>query len=140
MKSRWLMGLLVVSLLANSVELVVFGVGFVRRRAEQHRLFKSLQARAPRWHKRPLLSAYHPAWDSLGRLLAAADSELWALNEQQSLDSARLAAAVEQVVSLELAMTRQIFASVQALHRPEYDSIRPAKLRQWQEFTGLDRH
>lgn len=134
MKPRWLVVLLVLSLAANLAELVWFGVGFVRRRVELQRFFGWVQTGAPRWHMRPLLDSYQPAWDSLGHLYSAVDDELEGLSV---LDTVRMADVLGRLARLDVAMTRVVFQSAQALHRPENAAVRAAKLQRWRGMTGL---
>jgi hypothetical protein len=134
MKPKWLVVLLVVSLAANVAELVVWGVGYVRRRIESQRFGEWVQAGAPRWNMGPLLNTYRPAWDSLGRLYSVVNDELESLS---ALDTVRMADVVGRLARLDVAMTRVAFQSAQALHRPENAAVRAAKLRRWRGMTGL---
>jgi hypothetical protein len=137
MKPKWLVALLVVSLVANVAELVVWGVGYIRRRIESQRFAKWVQTGAPRWNIGPLLNTYRPAWDSLGRLYSAVDDELESLSDHEPLDTVRIADVVGRLVRLDVAMTRVAFQSAQALHRPENAGVRAAKLQRWRGMTGL---
>jgi hypothetical protein len=137
MRARWLTVLLAMSLAANLVELAVFGVGFVRRRVELQRFFGWVQRDAPHWNMRPLVNAYWPAWDSLGRVRTACSDELDSLSECEPVDSLQVAAAIDRLATIDKERVRIVFQSVRALRRPENESARTAKLRVWRGMTGL---
>ena len=137
MKPKWLYILLVVSLAANVTEMVVFGVQWYRRHRGMSGFFGWVQNSAAKWNLRPVVGAYWPEWDSLGRSYGAADDRLDSIAEAAPGDSARVAAATDEVIRIDRQRYRLVFESAQALQRPENQRGRRGNVRLWRDMMGV---
>lgn len=137
MRPKWLYILLVVSLVANITEMTVFGVQGYRRHRGMSGFDNWVQNSAVKWNLRPVTSSCWPAWDSLSHAYNAARDELDSIAEAVPGDSARIAAATDEVISLDRAMYRLVFESAQALQRPENERGRKSMTRLWRDMMDM---
>jgi hypothetical protein len=137
MRPKWLYVLLVVSLAANVTELSVFGVQWYRRHRGMSGFFGWVQYSAVRWNMRPVEDSYWPAWDSLGRSYNAASDALDSIAEAVPGDSARIAAATDEVIRTDRQRYRMVFESAQALQRPENERLRKSMTRLWRDMMNV---
>lgn len=131
MKPKWLYILLALSLAANVTELVVFGAQWYGRRRSLSGFFGWVQNSAAKWNLRPVVNSYWPEWDSLGRSYDAADDALDSIADAAPGDSARIAAATDELIRIDRERYRLVFESAQALQRPENARVRKSMTRLW---------
>jgi hypothetical protein len=137
MKPRWVLVLLIVSLVGNAVELGLYARAQWQRRRYWQEFFGWVQSRAETWTMRVVVKEFEPRMHALKRSQIRWRSELQWQDYQNPPDTAIDRLALDSVASITRQMYKLMYESRRALPSVEDAGLRQRMERRWRGQMGL---
>jgi len=137
MKPKWVMALLVASLVGNALELGLYARAEWRRHQESQKFGEWVQKNAVQWNRRVVVPDFEPRMQALKRRQIRWESELQWQDYQNRPDTAIDRLALDSVASITRQMYKLMYESRRALPSVEDAGLRQRMERRWREQMGL---
>jgi len=137
MKPKWVMVLLVVSLVGNALELGLYARAEWRRHREMGKFFKWVQFAAVQWNQRVVVPDFEPRMQALKRRQIRWESELSWQDYQNPPDTAIDRLALDSAASITRQMYKLMYESRRALPAVADPNLRKRMEKRWREQMGI---
>jgi hypothetical protein len=137
MKPKWVMVLLVVSLVGNALELSLYARAEWRRHRESQEFGEWVQSGAVTWHPKVVVREFEPRMRALERRQIRWESELDWQDYQNPPDSAIDRSALDSVASITRQMYKLMYESRRALPAVADPNLRKRMEKRWREQMGI---
>ena len=137
MKPKWVLVLLVASLVGNALELGLYARTEWRRYRDTQRFFKSVQSGAAQWNSRVVVKEFEPRMRALEQREDRWATELQWQDYQQQPDPAIDRQALDSVASITRQEFELLYLSRRALPAVEDAKLRRRMERRWREQMGI---
>ncbi len=139
MKPKWVLVLLVVSLVGNAVELGLYARAKWKRNRDMQKFYAWVQSGAAgAWNPRVVVKEFEPRKKMLESRENRWSSELQWQDYQQSPDSAIDKAALDSIASITRQEYLLIYQSRRALPTVADSNLRKRMERRWREQMGIE--
>jgi hypothetical protein len=137
MKPKWVMVLLVVSLVGNALELGLYARAKWQRHQESQKFDEWVQKNAVQWNRRVVVPDFESRMQALKRRQIHWESELSWQDYQNPPDTAIDRLALDSVASITRQMYKLMYESRRALPSVEDAGLRQRMEKRWREQMGL---
>ncbi len=138
MKPKWVLVLLVVSLVGNALELGLYARAKWQRQRYMQKSFKSVQSGAGRWTQRVVVPDFEPRMQALKLRQIRWRSELHWQDYQNPPDTAIDRLALDSVASITRQIYKLMYESRRALPLVEDPKLRARMERRWRGQMGIE--
>ena len=137
MKPKWVMVLLVVSLVGNTLELGLYARAEWRRHQEMQKFSKWVQSGAVTWHPKVVVREFEPRMQALKRRQLRWESELHWQGYQNPPDTAIDRLALDSVASITRQIYKLMYESRRALPAVADSNLRKRMEKRWRGQMGI---
>ena len=137
MRPKWVVVLLVVSLLGNALELGLYARAKWRSYQESQKFGKFVESVAVSSHLRVVVGTFEPRMQALEQRKTRWQTELQWQDYQQQPDSAVARLALDSVASITRQKFELLYQSRRALSAVEDPKLRTRMERRWREQMGI---
>jgi hypothetical protein len=137
MKPKWVVVLLVVSLVGNALELSLYARAEWKRNRESQKFGEFVESLAVSRYPRVVVGKFEPRMEALKQRQNRWQMELYWQSLQNPPDSAVVRLALDSVASITRQMYKLMYESRRALPSVEDAGLRQRMERRWREQMGL---
>jgi hypothetical protein len=137
MRPKWVVVLLVVSLVGNALELSLYARAEWRRHQESQKFGKFVESLAVSRYPRVVVGEFEPRMQALKQRKIRWETELQWQDYQQQPDSAVARLALDSVASITRQKFELLYQSRRALPAVEDPGLRKRMEKRWREQMGL---
>ena len=137
MRPKWVVVLLVVSLVGNALELSLYARAEWRRHRESEKFGKWVQSGAVTWNPKVVVREFEPRMEALKQRKNRWQMELYWQSLQNPPDSAVVRLALDSGASITRQKYELLYQSCRALPAVEDPKLRKRMEKRWREQMGL---
>jgi len=137
MRPKWVVVLLVVSLVGNALELGLYARAKWRSHQESQKFNERVQSGAVSWNPRVVVGKFEPRMEALKQRKIRWETELQWQDYQQQPDSAVTRLALDSVASITRQKYELLYQSCRALFAVDDPKLRTRMEKRWREQMGI---